>query len=291
MKEIQNNEKKENKIKEQLNKKRRINKSWIAIFLLVLCIAVISSLLVLHNDKTGIDTTKQVQKQEKGQEYCDLYDEATFKTNLAKFKNFGDIDITHSPILGLRQIVVKNTGEVFYSSNTGDILIIGVMLDSDGKNLTKEAIDKINQNKFKEVSKSIDKSLAIKIGNGKHELIAFTDPDCGYCRAAEAMFKENADKLDVTKYIFFTPLDSIHPEAAAKTVHILCSTNPAEELEKVMRNEITEFPNQCEEGKAKLAKHRDIGAKLGVNGTPTFYVDGVRYVGANPEIIEKISKK
>ena len=135
------------------------------------------------------------------------------------------------------------------------------------------------------------KSLAIKIGNGKHELIAFTDPDCGYCRAAELMLKENEEKLDVTKYIYFTPLDSIHPEAATKVVHILCSDNPAQELDKIMRNEITEFPNQCEEGKAKLAQHREIGAKLGVNGTPTFYVDGVRYVGANPEIIEKISKK
>lgn len=290
MKEIQNNnEKQENTTKTQINNKRGVNKGWIAIFISVLCVAVISSLLVLRGDKKDIDAVEYGQKQ--NQEYCDLYDEATFKTNLSKFKDFGQIDVTNSPILGLKQIAVKSTGEIFYANNAGDVVIVGVMLDTNGKNLTKEAVDKINQIKFKEVSKSIDKSLAIKIGNGKHELIAFTDPDCGYCRAAESMFKENADKLDVTKYIFFTPLDSIHPEAAAKTVHILCSTNPAEELEKVMRNEITEFPNQCEEGKAKLAKHREIGAILGVNGTPTFYIDGVRYVGANPEIIEKISKK
>ncbi len=294
---------KENQNEKQEQKKTSLsrfftntNNKWavvlsIVLFVLITVIAVFGDVSKNKSDGSNKAAAQKEQLNIKDLQPCFLYNEAEFRANLSKLKDFGEIDIVDSPVLNLKQVTVKSSGEVFYANSTGDIVIIGVMLNTKGENLTKQAMDKISQAKFQDVVKSIDKSLAIKIGDGKHEIIAFTDPDCGYCRAAEAMFKENADKLDVTKYIFFTPLDSIHPEAAAKTVHILCSANPAEELEKVMRNEITEFSNQCEEGKVKLAKHREIGAKLNINGTPTFYVDGVRYVGANPEIIEKISKK
>ena len=296
MKENQNNNENQEQKKSGLSRFFvNTNNRWAAVLSIVLFVLI--TIIAVFGDvsKNKDNNIKPVSKTEqlnlKELQPCFLYDEAEFRANLLKLKDFGEIEITDSPVLGLKQVTVKSSGEVFYANSTGDIVIVGVMLNIKGENLTKQAMDKISQAKFQDIAKSIDKSLAVKVGNGKHELIAFTDPDCSYCRAAETMFKENADRLDVTKYIFFTPLDSIHPDAAAKTVHILCSANPAEELEKVMRNEITEFPNQCEEGKAKLAKHREIGAKLNVTGTPTFYVDGVRYVGANPEIIEKISKK
>ena len=55
---------------------------------------------------------------------------------------------------------------------------------------------------------------------------------------------------------------------------------------KVMKNEITDFPNQCDEGMKKLEQHRKLANELGVSGTPTFYLDGQRFIGADPKMYD-----
>lgn len=223
--------------------------------------------------------------------YCDdFFDEAKFKENLKTLKDFGEITVTMSAIPCLRQVTIKSSGEIFYANNEGTMVVVGAMIDNLGRNLTKEAMDKFIQESFENNAKSIDKSVAIKFGNGSNEVLEFTDPDCGYCRAAEKMFEENETKIDATRYVFFTPLDTIHPGASEKAIHVLCSDNPAEEYKKMMRNELMSYPNQCVRGKEILEKHMALSSSLHVSGTPTFYVNGVRYVGINPEIFQKITK-
>ncbi len=129
----------------------------------------------------------------------------------------------------------------------------------------------------------IDTDLGIKIGNGKKEVIEFTDVDCPFCKRAEDFFKN----ADVTRYIFLYPLDIYHPDAAMKSVHILCSADPAEEYIKVINGHISEF-NSCREGEETLKIHRAYGARLGVSGTPFFRIDGTDINGADPKIAEMI---
>lgn len=252
------------------------NKLIVMVIVLLTLIALLSSVIFMVNHKNNNVTASN--------NLCMTITNDMLTKSINEYKDFGALTIKDSMIFGLKEITVQKTGEVFYSNCDGSLLFVGAIIDKTGKNLTKDAIDKAVKNIFEEKTKNIDKSIAVKMGKGEHELIVFTDPDCPYCRAAEAMFAKNP--INAVRYIYFTPLDSIHPDAAKKAVHILCSANPAEELMKVMKNEITEFPNQCDEGKKKLELHRKLASELGVSGTPTFYLNGQRFVGADPRMYE-----
>ena len=252
------------------------NKLIVMVIVLLTLIALLSSVIFMVNHKNGNVTASN--------NLCMTITNDMLTKSINEYKDFGALTIKDSMIFGLKEITVQKTGEVFYSNCDGSLLFVGAVIDKTGKNLTKEAIDKAVKNIFEEKTKNIDKSIAVKMGKGEHELIVFTDPDCQYCRAAEAMFA--VKPINAVRYVFFTPLDSIHPDAAKKAIHILCSKNPADELLKVMKNEITEFPNQCDEGKKKLELHRKLASELGVSGTPTFYLNGQRFVGADPRMYE-----
>ena len=64
---------------------------------------------------------------------------------------------------------------------------------------------------------TLDLTKAVKIGNGKTMVIEFTDPDCPFCRKAEAYLQK---RTDLTRYIFFIPLKS-HPASKGKVQYIL----------------------------------------------------------------------
>lgn len=284
------NDKQNDKTKKNFN-----NKVLVTIIVLLALIALLSSVIFMVNHKDNSSTKISLSKNNN---MCLTITDDMLKKSINEYKDFGDLNIKDSHFYGLKEVTVQKTGEVFYSNCDGSLLFVGAVIDKTGRNLTREAIDRAAKTIFEEKTKNIDKSISVKMGNGNHELIVFTDPDCPYCRAAEAMFA--AKPLDVTRYVFLTPLDSIHPEAAKKSVHILCSENPADELMKVMKNEITDFPNQCDEGMEKLEQHRKLANELGVSGTPTFYLDGQRFIGADPKMydiagysieIEKVENK
>ncbi len=275
-----------NEKNKETNREVEKNKALVVLTVLLVLIAVLSSAVYVVNHKSADSkNTEQTVSLFKGNnDICNIISEEKLIASIKEYKDFGELIINDGPVFGLKEITVQKTGEVFYSNCDGSLLFVGAIIDKTGKNLTKDAIDKAVKNIFEEKTKNIDKSIAVKMGKGTHELIVFTDPDCPYCRAAEAMFA--AKPINAVRYVFFTPLDSIHPDAAKKAIHILCSKNPADELLKVMKNEITEFPNQCDEGKKKLELHRKLASELGVSGTPTFYLNGQRFVGADPKMYE-----
>ncbi len=133
------------------------------------------------------------------------------------------------------------------------------------------------------MTENIDKSIAIKIGSGKKEVIEFADVECPFCRRAENFFKD----ADVTRYVFLYPLDSIHPHATAWSIHILCSDDPAEEFEKVMHDQVKEFKD-CEKGRQALMRHVAQGDKAGVSSVPSFRINGETVNGADPKIMDMI---
>src|SRR3546814_7289206 len=65
-------------------------------------------------------------------------------------------------------------------------------------------------------------------------VIEFTDPDCPYCRALNRYWAAKAaEGKPVRRLIFF--VSGIHPEAAAKSEHILRSVEHTSELQSLMR--------------------------------------------------------
>lgn len=141
-------------------------------------------------------------------------------------------------------------------------------------------------------------------------IVEFSDFQCPYCKrfrdqTFDALIEQYGDQIRIVYRDF--PLDSIHPEArkAAEAAecaddqgkfweyHDLVYANQqvtglglealggfAEELELDMDefNECLESGKYADEVSADLAD----GTRYSVTGTPTFFINGVRLVGAQP---------
>ncbi|AJG22228.1 DsbC family protein [Cupriavidus basilensis] len=112
-------------------------------------------------------------------------------------------------------------------------------------------------------------------GKGSRALYVFSDPDCPFCHQLEASLK-GLD--DVTIYTFLYPLEGLHPDAKKKSAAIWCAKDRAGAWDAWMGAKVLPAPRSCA---TPVERNLALGAKLGVEGTPTiFAADGRKLVGA-----------
>ena len=95
----------------------------------------------------------------------------------------------------------------------------------------------------------------------------------------------------MTRYIFFAPL--AHPAAITKIQYILNSADKAKAYEEMMDGKTPELPAGGFSGeiKALSQEHLEWAKKVGVDGTPTFFINGKTVVGADTAKIDDLLKK
>ncbi|APG23995.1 hypothetical protein A7E75_02380 [Syntrophotalea acetylenica] len=183
-----------------------------------------------------------------------------------------------SPIPGLYEVTAG--GQIFYFSPEG-YLVLGEIWSKDGQSITAQRREQILAGKVKELP--LDK--AVTIGNGPHQVIEFTDPDCPYCRKLDDYLSA---REDITRHIFFCPLET-HPQARDKALYILCSTDRETAKHEVftgMWDGTRPSLKNC--STTLLDEHLRLAGAVGVRGTPTLWVNGKRIGGANIEAIASI---
>jgi thiol:disulfide interchange protein DsbC len=195
------------------------------------------------------------------------------------YPSFSFETVGPTPIDDLCEVVSeKNT--IYFAPKTGH-LIFGEIWSKDGRNITAEEQEK-------RITLSLDAlplSRAVKIGNGINTVIEITDPDCPYCRKGSEFF---AGRSDVTRYIFFMPLDQMHPGAARKAEFILAAKDRAKAYEQVMSGIYDHSPLPEFTSSGMLNEHRKIAAGLRISSTPRYWINGQPVSGFNPAQIEEI---
>ncbi len=210
--------------------------------------------------------------------------------------------VEKSVIPGLYQ--VEAGPNVFYYAPAGEgHLIFGQIVDKNGKNLTASVMMELRAKFEKEMAaksalvlKTLPLNQAIKIGHGPNTVIEFTDPDCPFCRRVDQFLET---RTDVTRYIFLNPLDQLHPTSRAKSAWILHSSNPGKALLEVFNGKhdndaavnsmdnLTKYPAAAKQ----IAENLSWGQKVGLQGTPLLFVNGVMVNGANiPAITQNLKK-
>ena len=121
-------------------------------------------------------------------------------------------------------------------------------------------------------------------------MIEFTDPDCPFCRALHNYWATKESKgTHVRRLVFF--VTGIHPEAAAKAEHILCSPDPAAEFASIYAGNRPATLRTCAAGADRLAAHTKMVHSIGVSGTPTLVLGGHVVAGfREPEIEAYLAK-
>jgi thiol:disulfide interchange protein DsbC len=187
--------------------------------------------------------------------------------------------VTPTEIPGLYEVIAGTA--IFYYYPEKDLIIVGEMVNKELKNLTAERKGEI----MAKQAKSLPLEKAVKVGSGKHVIIEFTDPDCPYCKRAAEFLRT---RTDVTRYVFFTPL--AHPQAITKIHYILNAADKAKAYEDMMQGKAPEAPaaGYSEAVKALAQEHMALAKKMGVSGTPTFYIEGNQVVGADTKRMEQL---
>lgn len=195
------------------------------------------------------------------------------------YPNFAFKEVNPSPINELCEVVSDKN--ILYFAPASSHLVFGEIWSKEGKNITTER----QGERTVQALADLPLAKAVKIGNGPDTVIEITDPDCPYCRKGSEYF---AAKKGVTRYIFFLPLDRLHPSAARKAEFILASSDQSTAYEQVMQgtydqNPIPEFtPNGL------LAEHRKIVAGLQISSTPRYFINGKAVAGFNAEQIDSM---
>ncbi len=196
--------------------------------------------------------------------------------------------ITQSQISGLYEVVTGQ--EIFYFYPEQDLLIVGEIRSLTGQNITgdkKRELKAKLQEKALEKLKELPLEKAVKVGNGPKKVIEFTDPDCPYCRRASEALKGRAD---ITRYVFLTPM--AHPNAITKVYYILSSKDQEKAYHEMMDGKPvpSSSAEYSQEVKDQAAQYMDFARALGIDGTPTFFINGQQVVGADMERINGLLK-
>lgn len=189
--------------------------------------------------------------------------------------------LSPTDIPGLYEVVAGQN--IFYYYPEKDLILTGEIIGKDLKSLTAARKGVLASKLVKDLP--LDK--AVKIGDGKTVVIEFTDPDCPYCKKASEFFTK---RTDVTRYVFFAPL--AHPAAIAKIQYILGADNKAEAYDAMMLGgEIPASAKPATEAvKALAQEHIALAKKVGIQGTPTFFLKGEQVVGADTKRLEELLK-
>ena len=173
-------------------------------------------------------------------------------------------------------------GRIVYYAPESEHLLFASIFDKNGVNLTALAQEAGISNRLK----SIDSSQALEIGpKDAPTVIEFTDPDCPYCRALNRDWAAKAaEGKPVRRLIFF--VSGIHPEAAAKSEHILCSVDKAVAFKAIYSGAAPTALRTCAEGRGKVEAHAKVVSAAGVSGTPTLIVGGKLISGFQQAEIE-----
>lgn len=191
--------------------------------------------------------------------------------------------VRETDLSGMYEVVSGQN--VLYFFPEKEYLFVGEIYTKDRKPLSAETRKQLRENTLKLI-KTLPLEKAVKIGAGKNTVIEFTDPDCPYCRKASEFLKK---RKDVTRYVYFAPI--AHPQAITKIHYVLNAKDKAGAYEEMMGGKpAPKDATYSEAIKALAQEHLALARKVGVQGTPTFFVNGQEVVGADEKKIESILK-
>lgn len=184
-------------------------------------------------------------------------------TNL-QFEEFGP-----APVKGPIYQAVAG-GRILYYAPASEHILFATVYDKNGVNVTALAQEASTAKRLQ----TIDPAQALVIGPADApSVIEFTDPDCPYCRALDKFWvAKAAEGKPVRRLIYF--VSGIHPDAAAKAEHILCSADKAAAFRAIYTGATPQALEKCAAGAAQVKAHAQTVRELGIGGTPTLIADG-----------------
>lgn len=185
------------------------------------------------------------------------------------------VSVSETPMDGLFEVRIGS--ELVYISEDGRYLLQGRLIDLDTqRDLTDASLSELRREQLA----SLDRSALITFGatNPEHEVLVFTDPDCGFCRRLHEQVDGYAEAGIQIQYLAF-PRAGLGSATYDKLVSVWCAEDrhAAMDVAKAGRRPPAAT---CDN---PVADHYQLGQALGVTGTPALVtVDGLVIPGFVP---------
>ncbi len=201
------------------------------------------------------------------------------------FKNMPVDKVTTSEIPGVFEIYSQ--GKLFYYAPKQELMLFGEFYTVGGESITQKKIGEYQQARVLDIPSDV----GVTVGEGKDELVAFLDPDCGHCAQAHEWL-EKRDYEGVKLRVLFLQMTPDNP-SYGRAQQFVCAPPQLrrEALRQVYAHE-DPAPGQhlltCDTAANQLAAQAQIAKNFGVNGTPTFLLKGQTVLGFNRERLETL---
>jgi thiol:disulfide interchange protein DsbC len=189
--------------------------------------------------------------------------------------NAGMIAISETPIDGLLQVQVNS--EIYYATADARYLISGRVIDMDTRvDLTDQAKAGIRKGFLEDLDPA--QQISFSPARPEHELLVFTDIDCGYCRKLHSQMDDYLAQGIAIHYLAF-PRAGVGSHSYEKFVSVWCADDKQEALTEAKAGSEPE-PLNCEN---PIADQYHLGREVGVTGTPALLTsDGTLIPGYMP---------
>lgn len=170
--------------------------------------------------------------------------------------------VDRSPVSGLYLTTID--GVSGYVSADGRYFIVGDMLDLASRTNVTEEKRKATR---RELLQKIAPGEAIVFGpqKPKYTIIVFTDADCPYCRLLHGQLEELGKKGIEVRYLAF-PRSGPETKSWRTMTAVWCAKDRQDALTRATRGDEVTAGRKCSD--AVIAKHYELGQKLGIPGTP-----------------------
>ena len=168
---------------------------------------------------------------------------------------------------------LEHGADLLYISPDARHLFVGDVIDLESQtNLTEAWRGQIAQQQLDAVGE--ENMIVMGPKDAKRTITVFTDVDCPYCARLHREVPELIKNGVKVRYLMF-PRTGLESETYRRSVAVWCAVDRAQALGIAKgggKLEMKTCPNPVEQ-------HYRLGLKLGVNGTPTIFLDDGRRVG------------
>jgi thiol:disulfide interchange protein DsbC len=172
-----------------------------------------------------------------------------------------ELSIAETPVPGLKQVRVNN--EIIYMSGDGRYLLQGRFIDLETQtDLTDAAQSSLRRERLANLNS--DEFVSFGPEDAEHEVLVFTDPDCGYCRRLHDQMDEYASNGIRIHYLAF-PRAGVGSGTYDKMVSVWCSHDRQGAMDIAKAGQ-TPPRATCDN---PVDEQYQLGQSLGVTGTPS----------------------
>lgn len=204
---------------------------------------------------------------------AELRERLTQSLEVASGNQLQVVNVKNTAMPGIFEVEL-NTGELLYSSDSGEFLFAGDMYQTSAAGLLNLSANTRQARTLEKIAAIPEQEMIVFAPEGQEAratLTVFTDVDCTYCRALHDDMEDILAQGIRIRYLAY-PRGGENAGSFDKMISVWCSDDRHRSLTQAKRGQ--NLPNRdCE---SPVLEHYALGNEIGITGTPALVLEDGR---------------